>query len=252
MEKKDPRGRVSILWDPLAIKLTKLTSSDQYIHTKIQDLSSRNSYALTIVYARNARHDILKLWNDLIDIGKSCNEPWILLGDFNSCKEVADKVGGSKLHPRDARDFNNFISDCELDEMKACGDFFSWTNRVTGEGRILCRIDRCLINPLWHVAFKDSFVNYVHQGVSDHCPLIIQWKNYAEREKLKLWSKLHFGNMAEKTKLAKENLNRIQTEIQKRPLDSTLSDLEKRAIKEYTELAGRDEASLQQKAKADN
>ncbi|KAF5183897.1 Ribonuclease h domain, partial [Thalictrum thalictroides] len=138
---KDPRGRVWILWDPFYFQVTKLASSDQFIHTKVNDLNAGKSYYLTVVYARNARRDRIALWEELKAINSRYNEAWILLGDFNTCRVAADKIGGSKLHPRDVLDFNEFLMDTALDELQATGDFYSWSNRVTGEGRILSRID---------------------------------------------------------------------------------------------------------------
>ncbi|KAF5189230.1 hypothetical protein FRX31_021182 [Thalictrum thalictroides] len=172
---KDPRGRIWILWDLMHIKLTKLASSDQFIHARVIDLNSSKSFLLTIIYARNAKSGRLAQWEDLTAIGKHCNEAWILLGDFNTCREAGDKIGGSKLHPRDVKDLNDFMNDTELDELKAIGDFYSWSNRITGEGRILTRIDRCMVNLVWQSEHKNSYVEYAHQGVSDHCPIILHW-----------------------------------------------------------------------------
>ncbi|KAF5178867.1 hypothetical protein FRX31_031545, partial [Thalictrum thalictroides] len=72
------------------------------------------------------------------------------------------------------------------------------------------------------------------------------------KSKLKTWSKTHYSQLSEKTAKARENMDRIQTEIQQRPLDLNLAELENRAIKEYTQLAKDEEASLRQKATAKN
>ncbi|KAF5185608.1 hypothetical protein FRX31_024805 [Thalictrum thalictroides] len=244
---KDPRGRVWILWDPNCLKVSKITSTNQFIQTYVNDLANNTNYFLTIVYARNARLARTALWNDLSDISYFCKDEWILLGDFNTCREARDKVEGSKLHPRDVRDLNDFMTAVELDELPTVGDFYSWSNRSVGEGRILIRIDRCLVNPKWQSTFSDSFVNYLHQVTGhDHpsfLPLVQDvWNAKVEgnpmirlisklkllREILKAWSKKLFGNLSERTKLAKENLNRIEEEIQKRPLDLQLAEMEKK------------------------
>lgn len=57
--------------------------------------------------------------------------------------------------------------------MKACGSFFSWSNKGLGDTRVSSRIDRYLCNSTWHFVFPISLVEYLNPGVSDHSPLVI-------------------------------------------------------------------------------
>ncbi|KAF5201922.1 RNA-directed DNA polymerase (Reverse transcriptase), partial [Thalictrum thalictroides] len=74
----------------------------------------------------------------------------------------------------------------------------------------------------------------------------------AVKFKLQEWSRIHFSRISERTKIAQENLIRIQTEIQNRPLDLSLALLEIEATMEYRELCRQEEASLFQKVKQNN
>ncbi|KAF5188349.1 hypothetical protein FRX31_022062 [Thalictrum thalictroides] len=69
------------------------------------------------------------------------------------------------------------------------------------------------------------------------------------KDKLKDWSKTHFSRISEKVTTAKSDLDRIQSEIQVRPLDLNLATQEVEAIATYKELSRQEEASLFQKAK---
>ncbi|KAF5194015.1 hypothetical protein FRX31_016399 [Thalictrum thalictroides] len=72
------------------------------------------------------------------------------------------------------------------------------------------------------------------------------------KAKLKEWSKVHFSRLSERTATAKDELHRIQKEIQQRPLDIVLAQLEIDATETFLELSKQEEASLFQKAKQKN
>ncbi|KAF5178610.1 hypothetical protein FRX31_031804 [Thalictrum thalictroides] len=99
------------------------------------------------------------------------------MGDFNTCKDSKDKVGGNKLYPRDVQEFNDFLVQSELDEPALVGDHFTWSNRGSGAGRILTRIVRCLVNANWQMVYDKAFVKYHHQGISGHCLMVLNWED---------------------------------------------------------------------------
>ncbi|KAF5180416.1 Ccr4-not transcription complex subunit [Thalictrum thalictroides] len=260
---------------------------NQLMHVKLTDLVSRTVFLVSVIYARNSRHDRAKLWRDLTDIAANAHEPWIMLGDFNNCRESSDRVGGNKIHPREVKEFNDFIQQNDLAELQKVGDHFTWSNRSAGRGRIMTRIDYCFTNAQWLTHFQQAYIEFHHQGISDHCPMILQWGKPISKvkgtfrfynhwtqhsdfmaivekvwqvsllgnpmmqltDKLKLlkrelkgWSKSNFSNLTERVKIAKNDLDRIQEEIQRRPLDPHLASLEKEAIraskKHYTQPDG--------------
>ncbi|KAF5208333.1 hypothetical protein FRX31_002080 [Thalictrum thalictroides] len=118
---------------------------------------------------------------------RSTAVPWVLLGDFNTCKSTNEKQGGLSLRPSDIKDFNDCLIEASLNELTATGAFFTWSNRSEDHRRTLTRIDRAL--------------------------------------------------------------ERIQSEIQVRPLDLNLATLEMDAIKAYLEIAKAELSSLRQKSR---
>ncbi|KAF5204611.1 Dnase i-like superfamily protein, partial [Thalictrum thalictroides] len=289
----DPRGRIWLFWDHIFLTVDVLVISDQYIHVRVSDLAAKSSYLLTVVYGRNNRYDRRKLWSDLCSFNIG-NEAWILSGDFNTCTDLEDKIGGNRLKQSDIIDIKDFLYSQELDDLPAKGGFYTWSNKSTNSiRRTLTKIDRCFINPQWRRIFSNSFVELLPPGISDHAPMVIQWgkagnnprsfkyfNHWADhvsfkpliesiwstpmtgnpmmrftsklklvKNELKLWSRRHFSNISERLVDAKQTLDRIQAEIQARPLDTQLAQMELDASNSYLELAQQEEASLYQMAK---
>ncbi|KAF5185111.1 Dnase i-like superfamily protein [Thalictrum thalictroides] len=99
------------------------------------------------------------------------------MGDFNSCKLTTEKIGGSRLHPRDVHDLIEGMEKCEIDDLKAVGTFYTWTNRSEGDGKILCKLDKCLTNKAWNSIFVNVEAHFLAHGVFDHSPVVLKWHN---------------------------------------------------------------------------
>ncbi|KAF5179339.1 Dnase i-like superfamily protein [Thalictrum thalictroides] len=103
-----------------------------------------------------------------------------------------------------------------------------------------------------HWTKHDDFNNLVQltwqETVSGNPMMRLTTKLKNLKAKLKQWSRLHFSDLSNRTNEAKENLERIQAEIQIRPLDDTLAALEKDAIHEYKRLSDAEEDSMRQKS----
>lgn len=63
------------------------------------------------------------------------------MGDFNAIRHVDDRMIGSLVQTNEIVDFNEFIRNANLMELKAVGREFTWTNN-----HVYSRIDRGLVN----------------------------------------------------------------------------------------------------------
>ncbi|KAF5203600.1 hypothetical protein FRX31_006814 [Thalictrum thalictroides] len=181
---KDHRGRIWILWDIKCMKVDVMHMTDQVIHCKVEDLIAKNKYVLSVVYARNIRKDRSSLWTELQQFSKGLpvSWPWITMGDLNVCREVNEKVGGRKLHYKDVQELAECVELCGIEDTKATGSFFTWTNRHEGSNRILCKLDRCLTNSIWNASYQATEAVFLPHGVSDHSPIILRWPKDARKK----------------------------------------------------------------------
>lgn len=166
-------GRIWGCWDPTLVDLIVVSKSDQVIHCAVTEKHSQEFFFCSIVYAHNEKEERRSLWAILVEFSCSIQQPWVILGDFNTVRIAEEKVGGRPIHPRAIRDFQNCLFQACLTDLKATGCRYTWSNRSFGQRRVLCKLDRCLINSHWLDLFAESEVDFLPQGTSDHSPMIL-------------------------------------------------------------------------------
>ena len=100
----------------------------------------------------------------------------MVLGDFNSVRRSIEKVGGCRVNMAWLERFNSSIINAGLSDLKTEGANMTWTNRQRGNGRILERIDRTLVNGTWLMHYPSSWADCLTTRTSDHSPIAIRWE----------------------------------------------------------------------------
>ena len=92
------------------------------------------------------------------------------MGDFNSILNQEDRIGGTIVTEGETKDFAESIQYCGLQEFNFEGAYYTWNNK-----HIWSRIDRAFHNSLWYAQHDFTHVQYISQGLSDHCPILISF-----------------------------------------------------------------------------
>ncbi|KAK7268078.1 hypothetical protein RIF29_20764 [Crotalaria pallida] len=117
----------------------------------------------------------LEFWSNLVRISRTQTVPWLVIGDFNSVLNPSDKLGGQVVESNKVSDFRNYAHSCMLTDMKYDGCFYTWSNKQEGSEKILCKLDRALVNEQWIQLWLDTVTHFIQEGVSDHSPALVAW-----------------------------------------------------------------------------
>ncbi|KAG2721076.1 hypothetical protein I3760_02G064700 [Carya illinoinensis] len=135
---------------------------------------------ISVVYAKCNHVERRELWR-LLQLDAVQDAPQLCLGDFNIiCGEEEHRGGRPRLRVA-IDEFNEFIDNCGLVDMKAVGSKFSWCNGQRGLARSWSKIDRCLMNVVAAGVFPDALCKYMARTISDHAPLSFVFKNLGHR-----------------------------------------------------------------------
>jgi len=96
------------------------------------------------------------LWEELRQLKVSNpNCLWCFLRDFNSMRSQEERIGSSQrmADTSDISDFNEWISDMELQEIKGFGGRFTW---FRPNGTVKSRLDRFLVSDQWISLWLDT------------------------------------------------------------------------------------------------
>ncbi|XP_070038226.1 uncharacterized protein LOC142167392 [Nicotiana tabacum] len=98
------------------------------------------------------------------------------MGDYNTIRSGEDRPIGNLVQEMEIRDFNNFIADTGLVEMKTSGRSFTWTN-----GHTYSKIDRVLVNAEWMLTMPHLEVWVMNPSCFDHSPLRITLEDVEDK-----------------------------------------------------------------------
>ncbi|XP_026443845.1 uncharacterized protein LOC113343998 [Papaver somniferum] len=94
------------------------------------------------------------------------------MGDFNCVLRNDEKKGGREPQTSVINDFSDWMDDNDLFEAEFLGSKFTWANGKSGVRRILCKLDRAIINEAWLNKFENWRCKALPREVSDHFSLI--------------------------------------------------------------------------------
>lgn len=91
-------------------------------------------FSMSFVYGFSKESLRKELWKDLTTIADTMNGPWYILGDSDVVLDPSDRVGAAikmtemeTITMTEMEDFNQWMSTCQLHEMKTFGAEFTWT-----------------------------------------------------------------------------------------------------------------------------
>ena len=162
-------GRIWVVWNPLIYQVHELQKASQYIHCHVTHQFTGKAFYITYVYGANQEGTRRDLWTALEAIALSMDDAWCVMGDFNAVLYPEDRQGGTMVQDFEVRPFQECITNCELQEARYRGPYFSWTNHT-----VWTRIDRVFTNTLWYGVFDFCQTAYLPHSLSDHTPLVLE------------------------------------------------------------------------------
>ncbi|XP_074267339.1 uncharacterized protein LOC141590668 [Silene latifolia] len=161
-------GGIWLYWRTNVVDVSLVTKHHQFLTVEVTRLGE-NLWFFTAVYASPNPSNRKELWSELEYYARQNNQPWLLAGDFNETRTLAERHGGDVNMARRCDLFNNWIENCELIELEFSGPCHTWARGNSLETRQSARLDRALCNSEWSVMFSDASVKHLPAFQSDHC-----------------------------------------------------------------------------------
>ncbi|XP_070026381.1 uncharacterized protein LOC142182202 [Nicotiana tabacum] len=144
-------------------------------------------FMLSVVYAHNTREERKELWEEIEQQSSTCQQPWLISGDFNYVLNVEDRIGGGggggdPVTSTEVVDFHNCVDTCGLIELPQQGQKYTWNDR-SDDHRIFSKIDWMFINEVWLNTMHACRATFLPEGISDHCPakVMLNESNFRRR-----------------------------------------------------------------------
>lgn len=97
----------------------------QFIFRYYTRLKSNTRFYIGAAYGLHTIADIRALWGDIEPVINNAAAPRVLMGDYNAILKVEDRLNGNQVTDSETRDFDKFLLDNSLTEMKTEGRQFT-------------------------------------------------------------------------------------------------------------------------------
>ena len=170
---QEARGHSRGIWilsNSIDLKFTLIDSMSQAITFTIS--KGIALWYCTAIYGSPVYTIRTSLWTHLKNLCNNVTAPRLMIGDFNEIKSVHEVSGGSFNLAR-VNLFVDMINHCNLLDMDAEGGFFTWRLSTQTQTHIRKRLDRCMMNVDWRLAFPHALVEILSPHNSDHNPVLL-------------------------------------------------------------------------------
>lgn len=110
----------------------------------------------------------LATWHGMTDV------PWLIGGDFNELLYASEKLGGVQRSCTGMAAFHDALNYCNVQDLHAGGEFFTWVVDRSDYGILQERLDRYCANAAWREFFPNARVQNIGFYGSDHRAVQIQ------------------------------------------------------------------------------
>ncbi|KAL5137899.1 Transposon TX1 uncharacterized protein [Glycine soja] len=113
-------------------------------------------------------------WEQLLQLKSSYQEGlWCILGDFNSIRHQHERLSSSQSvsNSTSITEFNSWISDMAVEEVRSIGRKFTWCRPNGGS---MSKLDRFFLSDNWLSQWPDTTQFVLEMDFSDHCPILLR------------------------------------------------------------------------------
>ena len=153
--------------------MTIIDQNHHFIFASCVIKSTNQHYGLICIYGDPHHHATNMIWDLVLNfITLNSNLPMLCMGDLNELMHSNEKFGPT---PADVNRINNFcasVKQCGLIDLGYNGPAYTWTNKRFSFVPTYERLDRCLGNAEWCLAYPSTTIYHLPMMYSDHAPIL--------------------------------------------------------------------------------
>lgn len=164
VEPEGQSGGLLLCWSKDTIVYHIVTSSFG-IEVEFETQESKGKCWGVFLHISSSNEIEASQWEYLLDQKRKWAENWFLGGDINAIKESDEQKGDC------FRQFQNFMEEMEMGEVKYMGGSRTWVNNCVNEDFDEEKQGKChrfLASPAWMLKFSKAVVLHVEKQSSDH------------------------------------------------------------------------------------
>ena len=172
-------GGILLMWDHRVVEKIDEAVGDFSVSYRFRGVIDQFEWAFSGVYGPQTDRERSLMWDELVGLASWWGIPWCVGGDFNVIRFPTEKLGwgGGKLSLQPCRIFWNsplISGSFGLLDIPLEGGSFTWSNNRTNVS--MSRIDRFLYSSDWEDHFPAIHQKRLPRLLSDHYPIMLEWR----------------------------------------------------------------------------
>ncbi|KAF3792602.1 Transposon TX1 uncharacterized protein [Nymphaea thermarum] len=163
--------RVLCVWKEEEMEASYVVMNHNWVGVSFRRLTDNKVF---VVYLPPRFGERLQSFSHLEALVSRVDGPLLIIGDFNAMLSSCNKSGSAPL-PASCISFSRFIYACRLKEVKDSNKKFTWSNHRQRQDSVQCKLDWCLVNNEWQIAFGgEGSLKVQTSASSDYSVLLYQ------------------------------------------------------------------------------
>ena len=165
-------GGLWLMWTD-EVEVSIFDHSHHYIFALCINKSSQVQYSLVCVYGDPHHRSTNVIWDHVLNfvtLGSSI--PMLCMGDLNELMHANEKLGPSCANVNRTNAFCAYVKQCGFIDLGYNGPAYTWTNKRFSSVPTYERLDRCLGNADWCLAFPSTTIYHLPMMYNDHAPIL--------------------------------------------------------------------------------
>ncbi|XP_028789589.1 uncharacterized protein LOC114745600 [Neltuma alba] len=167
-------GGLAVWWND-DLQLNFIKSDKNMIYLKVLKGLEMEFGFLTLVYGPPKEQDRRKWWGRLKNLNPGNAVPWLCCGDFNDLLFDFEKEGENTRDLNSLTEFQNFMTQCDMEDLGAKGLAFTWSNKRLNEANVKERLDRAVCNTFWREKHQNAQIMVVAELVTSYAIQMGKW-----------------------------------------------------------------------------
>jgi len=165
-------GGLWLIWNH-EVDVIVVDHSPHYIFALCTNSASMQQYGLLCIYGDPHHLATSDIWRQVLNfVVNNSNLPILCMGDMNNIMHVNEKLGPTRVDVRHINNFCSHVKQCGFIDLGYSGPAYTWTNKLFTTNPTYERLDRCLRNAEWCVAFPSTTIYHLPMLHSDHAPIL--------------------------------------------------------------------------------
>jgi endonuclease/exonuclease/phosphatase family metal-dependent hydrolase len=166
-------GGLWLIWND-EVDLNIVDHSHHFIFALCINKTSLQQYGLVCIYGDPHHRTTSVIWEQVLNfVVQNSNLPILCMGDLNNFMHVNEKLGPTRADARHISVFCAYVKQCGFIDLGYSGSAYTLTNKRFSSNPTYERLDRCLGNAEWCMAFPATMIYHIPMMNNDHAPILV-------------------------------------------------------------------------------